>query len=210
VAEGTVDNYLEELRRARFCLAPYGAGWGIRLSLSMAYGCVPVIIQDAVYQVGHGLARGPAPTAAAGVAAHAVLCSHLIGPRLLHRAWRLCLAPLQPPSFQGWPAAHPSLPFCRYPRPQPYEDLLPYQDFSVRLPAADIPRIGDILRDILGGPEYARLRSNLPKYWPAFVWDKEHGGLAYNYTIASLRRRWQRLVVGDAGALGQPRGQKWM
>jgi hypothetical protein len=33
------------MRQAKFCLAPYGHGWGIRLSIVVAAGCVPVIIQ---------------------------------------------------------------------------------------------------------------------------------------------------------------------
>ncbi|GFR49822.1 hypothetical protein Agub_g11762 [Astrephomene gubernaculifera] len=39
-----------EMQRAKFCLAPMGAGWGIRLTEAMVCGCVPVIIQDHVYQ----------------------------------------------------------------------------------------------------------------------------------------------------------------
>jgi hypothetical protein len=34
----------------RFCLAPYGWGWGIRLSQIILAGCVPVIIQPHIYQ----------------------------------------------------------------------------------------------------------------------------------------------------------------
>jgi hypothetical protein len=33
------------MRQAKFCLAPYGHGWGIRLSQVMAMGCVPVVVQ---------------------------------------------------------------------------------------------------------------------------------------------------------------------
>jgi hypothetical protein len=58
----------------------------------------------------------------------------------------------------------------------------------------------------VGSEEYARLRGNLPRFYPAFVWDRQYGGLAYNYTIASLRRRWQRLVAGDGGTLRPARG----
>jgi hypothetical protein len=54
IIDGGIHNYTEELRAAKFCLAPYGAGWGIRVTISMAHGCVPVIIQDHVYQVGGG------------------------------------------------------------------------------------------------------------------------------------------------------------
>jgi hypothetical protein len=34
----------------RFCLAPYGWGWGVRLSQIILAGCVPVIIQPHVFQ----------------------------------------------------------------------------------------------------------------------------------------------------------------
>ncbi len=35
----------EWMKLAKFCLAPYGHGWGIRLSIVITAGCVPVIIQ---------------------------------------------------------------------------------------------------------------------------------------------------------------------
>lgn len=41
---------VEYMATTRFCLAPYGAGWGIRLSALMVTGCIPVIIQDQVLQ----------------------------------------------------------------------------------------------------------------------------------------------------------------
>lgn len=37
--------YHAALAAARFCLAPYGAGWGVRLGQAVAAGCVPVIVQ---------------------------------------------------------------------------------------------------------------------------------------------------------------------
>ncbi|KXZ50301.1 hypothetical protein GPECTOR_17g940 [Gonium pectorale] len=40
----------DEMQKAKFCLAPMGAGWGIRLGEAMVTGCVPVIVQDHVYQ----------------------------------------------------------------------------------------------------------------------------------------------------------------
>jgi hypothetical protein len=43
--EGSSTNYTDWQQSAKFCLAPYGFGWGIRLSIVMAAGCVPVIIQ---------------------------------------------------------------------------------------------------------------------------------------------------------------------
>jgi hypothetical protein len=34
----------------RYCLAPYGWGWGIRLTQMVLLGCVPVVIQPHVFQ----------------------------------------------------------------------------------------------------------------------------------------------------------------
>ncbi len=97
-------DYEGQIRASKFCMSAYGHGWGIRTNIYMANGCVPVIIQDHVFQ------------------------------------------------------------------PRAYEDVLPYQDFSIRLPAADIPKIGDVLRAV-SEAEYQRLRSQLPQYWSAFIWD---------------------------------------
>lgn len=90
------------------------------------------------------------------------------------------------------PPAHPTL---LPPLPQPYEDVLPYSDFSLRLPASDIPRIGDVLRGV-SETEYLRLRGALPRYWPAFVWDPAQGGQAYNYTLRALHRRMRAMHQG--------------
>ena len=43
--------YSAALRSARFCLAPYGHGWGVRLGQAVAAGCVPVIVQVGRRQV---------------------------------------------------------------------------------------------------------------------------------------------------------------
>ena len=43
--EGGTEDWTSWQHSARFCLAPYGFGWGIRLSQMMVAGCVPVIIQ---------------------------------------------------------------------------------------------------------------------------------------------------------------------
>jgi hypothetical protein len=40
--------------------------------------------------------------------------------------------------------------------------VLPYHEFSIRLAVSDIPRIGDILRNV-SQQEYLALRNNLPK-----------------------------------------------
>jgi hypothetical protein len=78
---------------------------------------------------------------------------------------------------------------------QPFEDLLRYEDFSIRLPAADIPRIQELLQAV-SDDEWKRMHNNLMHVHKVFMWDQAYGGLAYNYTIASLRRRAQRLQAG--------------
>ncbi len=113
-----MDNYEEELRRARFCLAPYGAGWGIRLSLSMAYGCVPVIIQDFVYQVGCGGSAGQLQQRVPGRPRAAVQSPQWASACFLLAVARLAAATH---TLEGGPrpgaappvGRHPSLPFCR-------------------------------------------------------------------------------------------------
>ena len=39
----------EEMRRARFCLCPSGAGWGMRAVQAVIMGCVPVLVQHDGY-----------------------------------------------------------------------------------------------------------------------------------------------------------------
>ncbi|KAG2447967.1 hypothetical protein HYH02_006996 [Chlamydomonas schloesseri] len=48
--EGYTPDYEALYARSRFCLAPHGAGFGVRLTLAMTHACIPVIIQDSVYQ----------------------------------------------------------------------------------------------------------------------------------------------------------------
>eukprot|EP00201_Polytomella_parva_P023099 CAMPEP_0175038990 /NCGR_PEP_ID=MMETSP0052_2-20121109/248_1 /TAXON_ID=51329 ORGANISM="Polytomella parva, Strain SAG 63-3" /NCGR_SAMPLE_ID=MMETSP0052_2 /ASSEMBLY_ACC=CAM_ASM_000194 /LENGTH=583 /DNA_ID=CAMNT_0016300619 /DNA_START=276 /DNA_END=2023 /DNA_ORIENTATION=+ len=42
--------YKNWMQRATFCLIPYGSGWGIRFAESILLGCIPVLIQDHVWQ----------------------------------------------------------------------------------------------------------------------------------------------------------------
>ncbi|KAF8062027.1 glucuronosyltransferase [Scenedesmus sp. PABB004] len=116
-------------RSSKFCLAPWGHGWGNTLGLYVVLGCVPVIVQDGVHQ--------------------------------------------------------------------PYQDQLPYHEFSVRLPKARLPHVSAVLAAIKPA-EYAALRAGLARHWPAFVWHPRAGGQAYNYTISSLRARAHNLLGGLA------------
>ena len=38
-------NYEEMFLTSKFCIAPYGYGWGLRLAIAVVHGCIPVIIQ---------------------------------------------------------------------------------------------------------------------------------------------------------------------
>lgn len=75
---------------------------------------------------------------------------------------------------------------------QAWEDLLPYPEFSIRLPTSRIPAIAELLAAI-PDEDFLALRAGVAKYWRAFVWPKSVGGLAYDYMIASLRNRMVRL-----------------
>jgi hypothetical protein len=78
--------YGSDVSHSQFCLAPSGAGWGIRLAEMMVEGCIPVIIQDNVTQ--------------------------------------------------------------------PWEEVLPYHRFSLRVKEADVPTLPAILRELdqVGSP----------------------------------------------------------
>jgi len=124
IHEGPIAGYVEHIRSSRFCLAPSGYGWGIRLSQLMAQGCVPVIVQDGVSQ--------------------------------------------------------------------PWEDMLPYEEFSVRIPQRRIPQIAALLAAV-PDETYLALRTGVARHWRAFVWTDDVGGEAYDFMIRSLRVRWRRL-----------------
>lgn len=66
---------------------------------------------------------------------------------------------------------------------QPWEDQLPYDEFSVRLPRSSIPDIVPLLSEITDA-EYLALRAGLAKHWMAFVWDRAVGGTAVSATCS--------------------------
>ena len=124
VADYVGGEYEDRLRQAKFCLAPYGHGFGMRLVQAALAGCVPVIVQEHVVQA--------------------------------------------------------------------FEDVLPYETFSVRLSNDDLPRIREILRGVT--PEqYRGMLHALGAHRGAFFWQPDMGGKAFDYTIASLRRRYLNL-----------------
>lgn len=60
---------------------------------------------------------------------------------------------------------------------QHYEDVLPYEDFSIRLTNADLPRLRELLRSVTD-EQYRRLLENLLRYHKAFSWNAKAGGQA--------------------------------
>ncbi|KAG2491281.1 hypothetical protein HYH03_010287 [Edaphochlamys debaryana] len=129
--EGRVHDYHTRLRASKFCFAPYGFGFGIRLVQAMQTGCIPLVIQDHVYQ--------------------------------------------------------------------PFEDTMPYEEFSVRLPLRDVPRLVDVLRSY-SDDELARMRLAMAKYYRAFIWYREDDGMAYEWTLAALQQRAYHLASGLFGS----------
>ncbi|KAL4444666.1 hypothetical protein ABPG77_002483 [Micractinium sp. CCAP 211/92] len=121
---GGVPNYPAHLRRTKFCLAPYGHGWGIRLVQAMLTGCVPVIVQEHVVQY--------------------------------------------------------------------YEDVLPYETFSIRLNNEDLPNLRELLRSVTD-EQYRRLLKGVLEHRLAFSWNIAKGGKAFDYTLLSLRRKYLNL-----------------
>jgi len=76
----------------------------------------------------------------------------------------------------------------------PYEDILPYETFSIRLNNDDLPFLREILRNVTDD-QYRKLLEGVKAYYPAFSWNVEKGGLAFEYTIATLRRKYMNLKV---------------
>ena len=124
VSKTRLHEYEAMFLRSKFCVAPHGAGWGLRLSWAMANGCIPVIIQNQVFQ--------------------------------------------------------------------PFEELLPYEEFSVRLGVKDVPKIIPLLRSY-DHDRLKQMRLAMAKYWKAFIWHSTAQGTAYNWTIRALKRRLHNL-----------------
>jgi hypothetical protein len=75
---------------------------------------------------------------------------------------------------------------------QPYEDLLPYPSFSLRFSKEDIPALQASLAQ-MEPHEIVSMYKALRRWHKAFIWSKEQGGKAYDYTLASLHSRLHRL-----------------
>ena len=128
-----VGNMGDEMRRSRFCLAPSGHGWGIRIVHAVAAGCVPVVIQDGVHQ--------------------------------------------------------------------PYDDVLPYDAFSLRLPQSDVAQLDAVLRGV-SDLELRVLQAGVRRFHRAFLWAPArpdataYPGEAYQWLIKSLHRRLHNILAG--------------
>ena len=103
---------------------------------------------------------------------------------------RFCLAP----SGEGWgDRLHRAMragcvPLIMQPNvSMPFEDVLPYARFSLRLGRADVPTLHRKLAAI-SPTTHEELRRNVHKYAPAFNWH-ESRGRAYEYARFSLCRR---------------------
>ena len=73
---------------------------------------------------------------------------------------------------------------------QPFEDVLPYSDFSITLRVKDIPFLLDILAAV-PLEQLLQYRRALREVYRAFYWVQD--GLAYNYTLRSLSRKLHNL-----------------
>jgi hypothetical protein len=102
---------------------------------------------------------------------------------------------------------------------QPFDDVLPYHEFSLRLPQADIARLDDILRSVTP-VELAALQRGVRRFHKAFIWEdgndqkgndgnddqkgnegsegkgSGYGGEAYHWVVRSLQRRLQNVLAG--------------
>jgi hypothetical protein len=116
---------LGEMRRSKFCLAPSGHGWGIRIVHAMAAGCVPLIIQDGIHQ--------------------------------------------------------------------PFDDVLPYHEFALRLPQSDMDSVDAILRGV-SPTELLALQNGVRRFHKAFIWGP--GGEAYQWVVKTLHRRLHNIMAG--------------
>ncbi|KAK9819900.1 hypothetical protein WJX72_003779 [[Myrmecia] bisecta] len=122
---GPVNDYAGQFGRSTFCLASTGAGWGVRLKMSLTYGCIPVIVADRVQM--------------------------------------------------------------------PYEDVLPYKDFAVRVPQHAIYRLPDLLDSLLADPAKVRaMQARMACVSRFFTWRQDRG-LAFEALLCSLRRK----IVGQ-------------
>ena len=132
-------------------------------------------------------------------------------PSELYEQSRFCLAP----SGDGWgdrlqkAVKAGCVPVIVQPAVlMPFEDLLPYQRFSLRLGAADIPNMHERLASV-SHTEHAKMRRALQRYAPAFNWH-EGVGRAYEMAVYALCLRAEQRVCDHLrpALLSEPRGER--
>ena len=70
---------------------------------------------------------------------------------------------------------------------QPFEDVLPYANFSRRVDFAAVPKIPELLSAVRR-PDVVRMRRQLRQSRGAFAWEGA-GATAYEHTLVSLCHR---------------------
>lgn len=74
------------------------------------------------------------------------------------------------------------------------QDFLPYEEFSVRMRQADVPHLVELLRTF-SEEKLEALRLGMARYFRAFIWERNFGGQAYEWTLAGLQRRLYHLAA---------------
>ncbi|GAX72704.1 hypothetical protein CEUSTIGMA_g160.t1 [Chlamydomonas eustigma] len=71
---------------------------------------------------------------------------------------------------------------------QPFDDVLDYEEFALRLRVEDIPQLLEILKSV-SKDQIQSYREKMYAVHKGFHWEPEYGGEAYNYTLKSLKRK---------------------
>ncbi|KAG1676352.1 hypothetical protein FOA52_001147 [Chlamydomonas sp. UWO 241] len=80
---------------------------------------------------------------------------------------------------------------------QPYDDVLDYSSFSIRLAVDEVPGMVDTLKRV-SNEQIQRYQQAMHGVHQAFSWEPQWGGQAYNFTLASLRKKLDNLS-GESG-----------
>ena len=85
----------------------------------------------------------------------------------------------------------------------PYEDLLPYEEFSLRVRRADLAGLPALL-EAVRPEQLAALQRGVERHHRAFLWGAPgEGGRAYEYTIGSLELRLAQRELGRGAGAGR-------
>ena len=93
---------------------------------------------------------------------------------------------------------------------QPFEELIPYDDFALRLQLEDVPRLGALLRGT-SAAQVCRWQRALARYYRAILWQQPFGPQfagAYELTQVTLCRRAMALAARMAASGASP--QAWL